>query len=148
MSDNPSVQKSVLKHFHLLNEPSRDGKYLVKCRYCESKLVGYLSCSSNCLGHLKNKHRELYFADSHDRVSKNSGKYSVNDIRQQQLTDALVCFFIQDLIPLSVVDSDSFHQMIVLMDPCFKVSETIISNRLKYWWCKSNIVLSIQKDIN
>lgn len=44
-----------------------------------------------------------------DGIFNITKKYSIQDRRQQQLTDALVLFVTCDLIPFSVVDSPYFQ---------------------------------------
>ena len=60
-------------------------------------------------------------------------KYSSDDHHQMDITDALVQFIVQDLQPLSVVDSTAFQHLLLLLDPAFKVSTILyilVTNKL------------------
>ena len=124
MGDNPSVQKSVLKYYHVDREPNNKGQYIAKCRYCDSKIVGYTHTSTNCLRHIRRVHKDVM--SEHEFVPKKKcvqtlQKYTANDAKQQELTDAVLDFIVHQLLPLSVVESDAFKHLMDIADPCFKL---------------------------
>ena len=116
MGDNPSVQKSVLKYYHVDREPNNKGQYIAKCRYCDSKIVGYTHTSTNCLRHIRRVHKDVM--SEHEFVPKKKcvqtlQKYTANDAKQQELTGAVLNFIVHQLLPLSVVESDAFKRCTV-----------------------------------
>ena len=65
-----------------------------------------------------------------------SVKYSTTDPRQKKITDALVSFIATDLLPLSLVESSSFRNLVGLLDPKYSVpsrkhfSQTLLTNKV------------------
>ena len=59
MGDNPSVQKSVLKYYHVAREPNSKGQYIANCRYCDSRIGGHTHTFTNCLGHIRRVHKDV-----------------------------------------------------------------------------------------
>ncbi|MGH0134963.1 UNVERIFIED_CONTAM: hypothetical protein FKN15_058009 [Acipenser sinensis] len=59
-------------------------------------------------------------------------KLKATDTRQVKLTDSIVSFIANDLLPLSIVDSKGFHNTLSLAEPCFTtpsrkhISQTLI----------------------
>lgn len=68
------------------------------------------------------KHREIYLSDSCERKEKDQTKmsefvtkkekYSNSDPRQIQLTNALLKFIAGNLLPLSIVESEEFENLV------------------------------------
>ena len=150
MHDSNVIQPSVLKHFHVVQEPNNNKKYIVKCKYCGIKIIGYTNTSSNCLRHIKNHHNAITSNGLSSKVRKTSqtaNKYAVNDAHQQILIEALVQFIIEDLMPLSIVDSAAFNHLLDLLDPCFKVpSRKLLTTRLideKYTHVHDSVVIKL-----
>ena len=58
-------------------------------------------------------------------------KYSTNDPKQRQITDALISFIAGDLIPLSVVESDNFRTLLEASNPKYQMpSRKHLSSKL------------------
>ena len=63
-------------------------------------------------------------------------RYSSSDPRQKKITDALVSFIATDLLPLSLVESSSFRNLVGLLDPKYSVpsrkhfSQTLLTNKV------------------
>jgi uncharacterized protein with von Willebrand factor type A (vWA) domain len=78
------------------------------------------------------KHREIHLLDSHETKEKDQakisdfitkkGKYANSDPHQVQLTDALLKFIAGDLLPLSIVDSDEFRNLMEFADSKYQMS--------------------------
>ena len=124
MSYNSSIQKSILEHFTAICEPNNDGHYIVKCKYCDTKLKGYLKATTNCIRHIRTKHNYIIangltkFNTKAKVASKYSpnDSYNANDCRHMEITEALHRFIIEDLMPISIVDSTSFNYLVELLD--------------------------------
>lgn len=64
-------------------------------------------------------------------------KYGQHDRKQKSITDALVLFVADDLMPLSVVDSDRFRELLRTLDPRYTVpSRKHLSDNLLKDTCK------------
>ena len=93
-------------------------------------------------------HRDVYLSLRHknttegqikqssiDDYVETKPKYSQNDQRQIQLTDALVLFIAGDLMPLSVVESTNFRNLCEQLNPRFQVPSR--SHLTKNYYMKS-----------
>ncbi len=65
-------------------------------------------------------------------------------LQQVAITDALVCFVVEDLVPLSVVDSTRFNKLLDTLDPKYQIPSrkhlsTVLLKR-KYDGVKSSIL--------
>lgn len=77
------------------------------------------------------KHREIYLSDSCERKEKDQtkmsefvtkkGKYSNSDPRQIQLTNALLKFIAGNLLPLSVVESEEFKNLMEIAESKYQM---------------------------
>lgn len=47
------MQKIILQHFKVTQDPDEKGKYLVICKYCSTELCGSTKATTNLLNHLK-----------------------------------------------------------------------------------------------
>ncbi|KAJ8315996.1 hypothetical protein KUTeg_006010 [Tegillarca granosa] len=86
------------------------------------------------------KHRYIYITDNEKRVQeqpkmsefmKKKVKYASTDQRQIQLTDALIKFIAGDLLPLSIVESEDFRNLMETADPKYQMpSRKYLSSKL------------------
>lgn len=86
------------------------------------------------------KHRDIYITDNEKRVQeqpkmsefmKKKVKYASSDQRQIQLTDALIKFIAGDLLPLSIVESEDFRNLMETADPKYQMpSRKYLSSKL------------------
>ena len=107
-------------------------------------------------------HRDVYLSLRHknttegqtkqssiDDYVETKPKYSQNDQRQIQLTDALVLFIAGDLMPLSVVESTNFRNLCEQLNPRFQVpSRSHLTKKLlheKSSEIQSNLKLRLKK---
>lgn len=51
------------------------------------------------------------------KPSSQTTKYNSRHPQQVSITDALVCFIAEDLVPLSIVDSTRFNKLLHTLDP-------------------------------
>ncbi|KAJ8305575.1 hypothetical protein KUTeg_016120 [Tegillarca granosa] len=141
------TSNSVLKHFEILKDSDSDsGKCKAKCVHCSSIISANLKVTSNFVTHMKcgvtmkRKHRDIYITDNEKRVQeqpkmsefmKKKVKYASTDQRQIQLTDALIKFIAGDLLPLSIVESEDFRNLMETADPKYQMpSRKYLSSKL------------------
>lgn len=136
---------TILSNFELPAGVKGDVK--AKCIHCRRPISGSTLTTSNFLKHMRKMHPEV-------RVEKNlvkstgskseqqttmqsfvqtSTKYPAHHPNQKSITDALVMFIAGDLMPLSVVDSVKFRELVEKLDPKYTVpSRKHLSTKLLF----------------
>ncbi|XP_062579450.1 zinc finger BED domain-containing protein 4-like [Saccostrea cucullata] len=124
------MNSRVLDEFNVPDNVS--GNFKAKCKHCESYISGSTKATSNFLTHVKRKHRDAYLrvieVKKEDQgqskiitFTRGTSKYSSNDPNQQQITDALLHFIAGDLLPLSIVDSKYFQNLMEKVNPKYQL---------------------------
>lgn len=89
---------------------------MAKCNNCDKVLSGTMSVTSNFLRHLRTQHKNKY----HEYETMMKVKKSTQTL--QSIFDLHVLKFIaKNMLPMSVVESSSFKELIHFANPTFKV---------------------------
>ena len=149
-----AANKSILSDF--FDIPETDGNFRA---ICKAMISASAKATSNLLLHLKRKHYSEYEKSlSTNKTDSQTTlmplfsipkKYANIDLRQVELTDATVNFIAGDLLPLSIVDSSRFHELMFKAEPRFQIpSRKHLSSQLlpnKSAHLKSNLKARLQK---
>ncbi|CAG2205851.1 unnamed protein product [Mytilus edulis] len=121
--------KSVLEHFTVPDDFQNGNTFKGKCMHCGTLISGSYKVTSNFVTHMKRKHRDLYILHSENKeiqptltqCIKKSVKYSPSDPKQLEMTNALIMFIAGDLLPLSIVESEEFKNLMEKADTKYQV---------------------------
>ncbi|XP_063426837.1 E3 SUMO-protein ligase ZBED1-like [Mytilus trossulus] len=139
LSDLKISSKSVLEHFTVPDDFQNGNTFKGKCMHCGTLISGSYKVTSNFVTHMKRKHRDLYILHSENKeiqptltqCIKKSVKYSPSDPKQLEMTNALIMFIAGDLLPLSIVESEEFKNLIEKADTKYQVpSRKHLSSKL------------------
>uniref|UniRef100_A0A1X7TF38 BED-type domain-containing protein n=1 Tax=Amphimedon queenslandica TaxID=400682 RepID=A0A1X7TF38_AMPQE len=121
----------VFDHYNLPEADNTDApltNFKALCKHCKVKVSGSYKATSNFITHLKRKHPEI-----HKSLSKCSPatqakvteyttalrKWHHNDDGQISLTQSIVSFIAKDLLPVSLVESGAFREVIEKAQPAY-----------------------------
>ncbi|CAG2219455.1 DALR anticodon-binding domain-containing protein 3 [Mytilus edulis] len=121
--------KSVLEHFTVPDDFQNGNTFKGKCMHCGTLISGSYKVTSNFVTHMKRKHRDLYILHSENKeiqptltqCIKKSVKYSPSDPKQLEMTNALIMFIAGDLLPLSIVESEEFKNLMEKADTKYQL---------------------------
>ena len=125
----PPSKSNTWKYF----KRSADDK-TVKCTLCSSEMT-YTGGTTNMLNHLRLKHL------SEQKPSNNDKQFSMDSFvnspkklsssQSEKITQAIADMIIKDYIPLSIVESESFVNLMQIVAPDYKVpSRNTVKSRL------------------
>ncbi|VDI52885.1 Hypothetical predicted protein [Mytilus galloprovincialis] len=149
--------KSVLEHFTVPDDFQNGNTFKGKCMHCGTLISGSYKVTSNFVTHMKTKHRDLYILHSENKeiqptltqCIKKSVKYSPSDPKQLEMTNALIMFIAGDLLPLSIVESEEFKNLMEKADTKYQVpSRKHLSSKLlheKSVEIKNNLVNTLKR---
>ncbi|XP_063430349.1 E3 SUMO-protein ligase ZBED1-like [Mytilus trossulus] len=139
LSDLKMSSKSVLEHLTVPDDFQNGNTFKGKCMHCGTLISGSYKVTSNFVTHMKRKHRDLYILHSENKeiqptltqCIKKSVKYSPSDPKQLEMTNALIMFIAGDLLPLSIVESEEFKNLMEKADTKYQVpSRKHLSSKL------------------
>ena len=114
----PPAKSSAWKYF----KRSSDDK-TVKCMLCSTELT-YTGRTSNMLNHMRIKHQ----SENKTTIdNQNNMKRCVNSPRKisasqsERITQAIADMIVKDYVPLNIVDSEGFVNLMNLVAPDYKV---------------------------
>jgi hypothetical protein len=127
------VMAAILSNFDVPAGAKGDVK--AKCKHCGRPISGSTLTTSNFVKHIRKMHPELILEKKSNQSTslkseqqptmqafvQTSAKYPAHHPNQKSITDALIMFIARDLMPLSVVDSPNFRQMLQKLDPRYTV---------------------------
>ncbi|XP_076109057.1 zinc finger BED domain-containing protein 4-like [Mytilus galloprovincialis] len=157
LSDLKMSSKSVLEHFTVPDDFQNGNTFKGKCMHCGTLISGSYKVTSNFVTHMKRKHRDLYILHSENKeiqptltqCIKKSVKYSPSDPKQLEMTNALIMFIAGDLLPLSIVESEEFKNLMEKADTKYQVpSRKHLSSKLlheKSVEIKNNLVNTLKR---
>ncbi|XP_065905197.1 zinc finger BED domain-containing protein 4-like isoform X2 [Dysidea avara] len=125
MTDKKQKSPSVLKHYEV-PEILPDGNFKAKCNYCQKDITGSTKATTNWWKHLRRVHstildEEQNEAGSQSTITQPQKKYDSKRPKQSLVTNALVDFVTDDLVPISVVDSTRFKALLGALDPQYQL---------------------------
>jgi len=105
-------KSDIWSHFEKLSSTK------VKCKLCSKELSVSGGVTSSMHGHMRSKHPSV-FEQSHanSMPEQHSCPYS----RAEKITVALAEVIIDNMLPLSIVESDSLRRLLELLEPQYKV---------------------------
>lgn len=126
-----SNKSDVWVHFEKLSSTK------VRCKLCSKELAVAGGVTSSMHTHLHSKHASLSSAASHRDSEKPSIKQfvtarSCSDSRQEKISDALARVIADNMLPISLVDSQSVKYLFELLEPNYKLPcRQTMTNRLE-----------------
>ncbi|XP_065907752.1 zinc finger BED domain-containing protein 4-like [Dysidea avara] len=151
---------AVLKHYEVPKVlPAENFK--AKCKYCTKEITGSVRTTTNWWKHMRRVHATLLKEQQDEDESQSNSqqtlthllqpqrKYSSQHPKQILVTDAVVDFVADDLIPLSVVESKRFKSLLRILDsqyqvPSRKQLSTVLLKK-KYDKLKSSVLDKLKK---
>lgn len=132
---------------------------LNKCKISIGKLKQFniFKILNKAFCNFQRKHRDLYILHSENKeiqptltqCIKKSVKYSPSDPKQLEMTNALIMFIAGDLLPLSIVESEEFKNLMEKADTKYQVpSRKHLSSKLlheKSVEIKNNLVNTLKR---
>ncbi|VDI42302.1 Hypothetical predicted protein [Mytilus galloprovincialis] len=149
--------KSVLEHFTVPDDFQNGNTFKGKCMHCGTLISGSYKVTSNFVTHMKRKHRDLYILHSENKeiqptltqCIKKSVKYSPSDPKQFRNDKCSYNVIAGDLLPLSIVESEEFKNLMEKADTKYQVpSRKHLSSKLlheKSVEIKNNLVNTLKR---
>ena len=114
-----SVQESVKKHYNITSVVNNRGLYDCTCKYCDEKFRGNTRVSSNLKRHLSRAHADAI--NNRSGTNKMIKKYEANNHHQVTITRNLLDYLVQDMRPMSTLDSPHFKRLLESLNPRYQL---------------------------
>jgi len=105
-------KSDIWSHFEKLSSTK------VKCKLCSKELSISGGVTSSMHGHMRSKHPSV-FEQSH--ANSTPEQHSCPDSRAEKIIVALAEVIIDNMLPLSIVESDSLRRLLELLEPQYKM---------------------------
>jgi len=105
-------KSDIWSHFEKLSSTK------VKCKLCSKELSVSGGVTSSMHGHMRSKHPSV-FEQSH--ANSTPEQHSCPDSRAEKIIVALAEVIIDNMLPLSIVESDSLRRLLELLEPQYKM---------------------------
>ena len=113
------VQESVKKHYNITCVVNNRGLYDCTCKYCDEKFRGNTRVSSNLKRHLSRAHADVI--NNGSGTNKMIKKYEANNHHQVTITRNLLDYLVQDMRPMSTLDSPHFKRLLESLNPRYQL---------------------------
>jgi len=113
-------RSDVWDHFEKLSKSN------VRCNICKKDLAVSGGVTTGMHAHLRSKHPAIVEpssakAEASPKIAKFVTQRSCPDSKQERITTALARFVTENLLPISIVESDSLRDLLEILEPQYKM---------------------------